>query len=205
LDFPTDKDKILVADFILSCVHQENITVNTKRAYLVALARLSIHVKKSLEEITDLADYVNAFHPDRSEDQDQRWINTQKSLCMPIMKFYKWLAYPDLTPRECKQLGRYKLPPVIRNFVIQNKNSTKSPIKREDIWEDKDVHIFLKYCTENPRLQFYHALAYESSARPGELLKLKIRDISPKPDEQGGKLCPVIEVGRMGRKSKAEP
>lgn len=136
---------------------------------------------------------------------DQRWISTQKSLCMPIMKFYKWLAYPNLTPRERKQLGWYKLPPVIRNLVIQNKNSTKSPIKRENIWEDKDVHIFLNYCTENPRLQFYHAVAYESSARPGELLKLKIRDISPQPDEQGGKLCAVIEVGRMGRKSKAEP
>lgn len=64
------------------------------------------------------------------------------------------------------------------------------------------MHIFLKYCTENPRPQFYHALAYESSARPGELLKLKIKDISPQPDEQGGKLCALIEVDRYGKKEQ---
>lgn len=40
-EFPTDRDKEIVADFILTCSQQENIVIKTKRIYLVALAFLS--------------------------------------------------------------------------------------------------------------------------------------------------------------------
>lgn len=50
---------------------------------------------------------------------------------MPIMKFYKGLAYTNLMPRERKQLGRYKLPPVKRNIVIQNKTAQKVQSKQK--------------------------------------------------------------------------
>jgi Phage integrase, N-terminal SAM-like domain len=99
LEFPTDRDKELVADFILACVHQENTKVGAKRAYLIALARLSNHVKgKSLEDMTDkdLTEYVDKMHKERSEDPDQSWINTQKAYGLPLQKFFKWLAYPQL-------------------------------------------------------------------------------------------------------------
>jgi hypothetical protein len=49
-------------------------------------------------------------------------------------------------------------------------------------------------------LQFYHALAYETSGSPGELLQFKIKDINPQLDESGTKLCALIEIGRYGKK-----
>jgi integrase len=208
LDFATDRDKELVADFILTCEFQENVTINTKRVYLIALSRLASHVRpaKTLEEMTasDINEYLRPLQRDRNVDPDQRWVNTYKTFAIPLLKFFKWLAYPNTTPADRKRIPRDKLPPVVRNLVIHGNNATKkrlkSPIKEEHIWHDEDVHIFLKYCTENARLRFYHALAFETSARPGELLRLRIKDINVQPSEDGSKQGALMEVGRYGKK-----
>jgi hypothetical protein len=55
----------------------------------------------------------------------------------------------------------------------------------------------MKYCSENPRLRFYHALAYETSARPGELLELKIGDIKIEQDSNTGKMYSALDIGRQ--------
>src|ERR671918_350497 len=34
------------------------------------------------------------------KDPDQSWISTQRTLGLPLLKFFKWLAYPKLTPKE---------------------------------------------------------------------------------------------------------
>jgi hypothetical protein len=53
LEFPTDHNKELVASFLDSCVKQENISLNTKRIYLVALAYFAREVKKPLEAVSN--------------------------------------------------------------------------------------------------------------------------------------------------------
>ena len=62
LEFPTDHNKDLVANFLHSCIKQENISINTKRVYFIALAYLAREVKKkkSLELVTnsDLKTYL---------------------------------------------------------------------------------------------------------------------------------------------------
>ena len=40
-EFLTDQDKNLVADFLDSCLNQENISLNTERVYLIALATVA--------------------------------------------------------------------------------------------------------------------------------------------------------------------
>lgn len=80
----------------------------------------------------------------------------------------------------------------------------QSPVKQKDIWDDKDIAVFLKYCTDNPRLRLYHALAYETSARPSELLQLKIGYIADNiQTDDNGKLCALVDVGRYGKKRKS--
>jgi integrase len=80
----------------------------------------------------------------------------------------------------------------------------QTPVTQKEIWDDKDVSIFLKYCTDNPRLRLYHALAYETSARPGELLQLKIGDIADKiGTDDNGKLYTFIDIGRYGKKKQS--
>lgn len=110
LEFPTERDKELVADFILSCSQQENVAVKTKRVYLIALTYLSrfLENKKSFDAITtkDLSAYLNSMYKDQTQDPNQSWISTQRTMGLALLKFFKWLAYPDLTPQERKRLPR---------------------------------------------------------------------------------------------------
>jgi integrase len=109
-----------------------------------------------------------------------------------------------LTPQERKRLPKDKQPPILRELIFPTKKGSRSPVTAKDIWDDKDVAIFVKYCSHNPRLRFYHALAYEASARPGELLQLKIEDIANNIDtDEDGKLCALIDVGRYGKKKES--
>jgi len=51
-----------------------------------------------------------------------------------------------------------------------------SSYKPSDIWTSEDHILFLKYCPEK-RDKCYHAMSLDTSARPHELLSLKIKDI----------------------------
>lgn len=207
LEFPTEHDKEQVADFILMSIKQENVANDTKRICLIALAYLSRYFdnKKSFDDMTsvDLANYVNSYQKSRSEDPDQSWIGTQRALGLPLLKFFKWLAYPELTPQQRSTLPRDKYPKVLQGVVLQTKKGSKTPRKQKEIWDDKDTAIFLKYCTDNPRLRFYHALAYETSARPSELLQLKIGDIEIQTADDNGKLFSLVDIGRFGKKKQS--
>jgi hypothetical protein len=129
LEFPTDHNKELVANFLDSCIKQENISLNTKRIYLIALAYLAREVKKPLELVTnsDLKTYLDSMQKSQVEDPDQSWISTQRTLGLPLLKFYTWLAYPDMTPQERKALPRDRYQKVLKNIVQHTKKGSKSP------------------------------------------------------------------------------
>jgi hypothetical protein len=52
----------------------------------------------------------------------------------------------------------------------------KSPYKPSDLWDTREHSIFLKYCPSK-RDRCYHAMANDMSARPHEILNLKIKDV----------------------------
>jgi Phage integrase, N-terminal SAM-like domain len=93
LEFPTEKDKELVANFILTCSQQENVAIKTKRVYLIALTYLSRYLKneKSFEAITaeDLSAYLNSLYKDQTQDPNQSWISTQRTRGLALLKFFK--------------------------------------------------------------------------------------------------------------------
>jgi site-specific recombinase XerD len=209
LEFPTDKDRELVADFLLACIQQENIALATKEAYLKSLFYLSEHFdhKKSFkEDMTDrdITDYLSSLHKDRALDPDQGWINTHNQRAMVISKFFKWVAYPHLSPEQRRnKLSKDQLPPVLRGLTFVSKKGSKSSIKARDIWTDEDTAIFLKYCAGwNPRLACFHAMARDTSARPSEILAVKLGDIEMKMSADG-KLFVPLDVGRYGKKKKS--
>jgi hypothetical protein len=57
----------------------------------------------------------------------------------------------------------------------------KKNIKREkasywpaDLWDERDLSVFLKYCP-NKRDKCYYAMAFDMSARPHKILSLRIK------------------------------
>jgi integrase len=52
----------------------------------------------------------------------------------------------------------------------------KTLYKHSDMWKETDHATFLKYCP-NTRDRCYHAMVNDTSARPQEILNIKIKDI----------------------------
>jgi integrase len=89
---------------------------------------------------------------------------------MHLLRFFKWFYYPDIEPSKRPK------PPVIEN-IAQLKRKEKSIYKPSDLWTQQDDLLFLKYCPSK-RDKCYHAISRDLSARPHEILKLKIKDIA---------------------------
>ena len=88
---------------------------------------------------------------------------------MHLLRFFKWLYYPDVEPDKRPK------PSVIENITKLRRKET-SIYKPSDLWTQQDDLLFLKYCPSK-RERCYHAISRDSSCRPHEILKLKIRDI----------------------------
>jgi len=52
----------------------------------------------------------------------------------------------------------------------------KSCYRPSDIWDKKDISVFLKYCP-NKRDKCYYSIAFDTSGRPHELWSLRIKGI----------------------------
>jgi Phage integrase, N-terminal SAM-like domain len=128
--FPTDKDKELVADFLQACLRQENITVSTKKVYILGLNYLSKHFsyRKSFIDITaqDISNYLGSLQQDESKDPDRKWVNTRNTWASVILKFYKWVAYPNLSPENRKRLPKEKLPAVLNQLYFVAKRALEA-------------------------------------------------------------------------------
>jgi integrase len=85
------------------------------------------------------------------------------------MRFFRWLYYPDIEPDKRPK------PEVIEN-IPQLKRKEQSIYKPTDLWTAEDDLLFLKYC-HSKRIKCYHVIAKDTSCRPHEILKLRIKDI----------------------------
>lgn len=61
--------------------------------------------------------------------------------------------------------------------IAQLKRKEQSIYKPSDLWTQQDDLLFLKLCPSK-RMKCYHAISRDTSCRPHEILKLKIRDVA---------------------------
>ena len=71
----------------------------------------------------------------------------------------------------------------------------KSPYHPQDVWRQEDHTIFLKYCYV-PRDRCSHAMIHDTSARPHEILNLKIKDVVFKLSSNGTQYAEVHVSGK---------
>ena len=80
--------------------------------------------------------------------------------------------------------------------IPRYKRKEQSIYKPDDLWTQENDQIFLKYCPDK-RIQCYHTISRDSSARPSEILKLRVKDIKFK--RAGDKTYAEISVnGKTG-------
>jgi hypothetical protein len=106
LRLPTNKDILLLADFIIDSYHERNIAVATKQAYITSLVYLSRYLghKKTFPEMNaqDVIGYLNSIKRSIEADSDQRWVSTYNLNASVYLKFFKWLTQRDLPSSERK-------------------------------------------------------------------------------------------------------
>lgn len=87
------------------------------------------------------------------------------------------------------------------NGIKQLSRKEKTLYKNSDLWISEEHTIFLKYCPSK-RDKAFHAMANDTSARPQELLNLKIKDIIFKVTEDGKQYAELhIKGGKTGSRT----
>jgi integrase len=117
----------------------------------------------------DIIAYLNSVRKTDEQDPMHKWIGTYNLYLTVLIRFFKWLYSPEVNPKNRAR------PKVVDN-IPQLKRKETSVYKPTDLWTQEDDLLFLKFCPSK-RDRCYHAISRDLSARPHEILNLKIKDI----------------------------
>ena len=178
------KDNIVsITDFISSMKLEINISHHHKGNFIKILHKLSKFCHdEPFKEITkdDIVSFLDSLRKLEIDDPLHKWIGTYNLYRNLLLRFFKWLHYPEI------EHGKRPKPPVMQN-IASLRRKEKSIYKPSDLWTVEDYLVFLRYCP-NKRDRCYHAISRDTSCRPSEILKLKIKDVVFK---KGYRKCPI--------------
>jgi integrase/recombinase XerD len=194
---PQNKENaMIICNYIQSMRQELNLSDSYRGDVIIILGNFSMF-KKSFKEVTreDILSFLNSFRKPEALDPLHKWIGTYNIYRMHLMRFFKWLYYPDIYPSK----DRPKPPPI--ENIPQLKRKEKSIYKPTDLWTDEEDSLFLRYCP-NTRDKCYHSMSHDSSCRPHELLRLRIKDVVFKitPDKTR-QYAEVVVNGKTGSRS----
>ena len=161
-----------MGDYILAMRTEINLSDHYRTDFIRFLSTFSIFNRnKQFKAITreDIISFLTGFRKSETSDPLHKWIGTYNNYRMHLLRFFKWLYYPDIEPDKRPK------PEVIDN-IPQLKRKEQSIYKPTDLWTAEDDLLFLKYCPSK-RNKCFHAMSWDTGCRPHELLKLKIKDI----------------------------
>jgi integrase len=162
----------VIEDYIGSMRSEINISDKYKilnRGIFDRFARF--HKGKHWKDMTqkDVISFLDSIRKAEPIDPLHKWIGTYNLYVSVIVKFFKWLYYPDIQPAKRPR------PACVRGLMRLPRKEV-SPYKPSDLWTADDDLLFLKYCP-NKRDRCYHMISRDSSCRPHELLNLRIKDV----------------------------
>jgi integrase/recombinase XerD len=171
--YATQDNASTIIDYINSMKTEINYSNHYGNDTIRALCRFSkYHNNKPIKDIkrNDIIDYLNSLRKTETQDPLHKWIGTYNAYRMYLLRFFRWYYSPDLEPDSRPK------PSAMENIPKLNRKE-KSIYKPSDLWSPEDDLLFLKYCPSK-REKCYHAISRDLSARPHEILKLKIRDLA---------------------------
>jgi hypothetical protein len=157
---------------------------------------LSNYLKdKPFHEMTreDTIDFLDSFRKPEALDPLHKWIGTYNLYLMRIIRFFKWLYYSETEHRK-------RLKPEIVQNIGRLRRKEKSIYKPTDMWTQEDDLLFCRYCPSK-RDKAYHMIARDTSARPHEILHLKIKSVIWNKTPDGKVYANVLVNGKTGSRS----
>ena len=170
---PKDNALIIANYIIISMKTEINLSDNYRKDLIKLLSRLSMFccssssnnnkLSLSFDQLgrENIVAFLNSFRRPEASDPLHKWIGTYNIYRIHLMRFFKWLYYPDI------ESDKRPKPEVIEN-IPQLKRKETSIYKPTDLWTSEDDVLFLKFCPST-RMKCYHAMARDTSCRPHEL------------------------------------
>jgi integrase len=169
----SSENALIISDYIIAMKTEINPSDNYRGGNIRILYMFSkYHQNKFFKTMTrdDIISFLDSYRRPDTADSLHKWIGTYNLFRIYLLRFFKWLYYPDIEPSKRPK------PAVIEN-ILQLKRKEISIYKPTDLWTAEDNLLFLKYCPSE-RLRCFHAISCDTGCRPHELLKLRIRDIA---------------------------
>jgi integrase/recombinase XerD len=179
-DLSIKENALSIANFLIECKH-EGVDVSTRQSYSFTLCKLSEFIKQPFTEFTkdSILSYLDSLRKNEDLDPKHKWKGTYNLRIIHIGKFFKYLNKPELME------GIYK-----------QKRKEKSIYSPSDLWSAEDIIIFVKYCP-SIKIKCYLMVAIDSSCRPHEISKLKVKDVAFKQIE-GKHYAEILVNGKTG-------
>lgn len=153
-----------------------NLSSNYRKDIIELLTRLARYYADKIaankdfkfKDVTrdDIIRFLDSHRKLKEEDPLNRWVGTYNTYLIHITRFFKWLYAPDTPAKERKK------PAVVDNIPKLHRKQ-QSIYKPSDMWTPEDDLLFLSYCPSK-RDRCYHAISRDLSARPHEILSLRI-------------------------------
>ncbi len=144
-------NSLAIVDFVSSMKTEINLSHGHTKNHIMVLTLLSQfhNNEKSFKQMTreDILSYLDRLRKPESNDPLHKWIGSYNLYRTLILKFFKWLYYPDL-----QESNRPK-PHVIEN-IPQLKRKEQSIYKPSDLW----THAALSIKKENQELFYINSL-----------------------------------------------
>jgi integrase/recombinase XerD len=196
------ENALTVSDYIIAMKREVKPRLNYKKSTIQIIAELSktIGIAKKFIDMTrdDLLSYLDKCRKPENEDPLHKWIGSYNTKLVVLCRFFKWLHYPDVDDQKRRnELSALEKKPNCIMGIKRLKRKEISCYKPSDLWSQEDDLLFLKWVT-NKRDRCYHTMARDLSARPHEILNLKIKDIVFKTTADGKQYAEVLVNGKTG-------
>jgi integrase len=189
----------VICEYIMAEQNEINIKESTKEGKIKCLVRLSSYLNhKSFNKLSkqDILEYLTSLKKPESIDPQHKSIGTYNGRQMILLKFFRWLNNPSESD------ARRRSTPDCMDGIKRLPRMEKSTYRPSDLWNEEEHELFLKYCP-SIRDKLYHAMAYDTSARPNELLTLHIGDIFFRRTSEGSQYAEIVITGKT--KSRTLP
>ncbi len=190
-----------VCEYIIAMKREINPRYNYVRYTIQFLSETSrtVGINKKFIDMTrdDILSYLDKSRKPEDEDPLHKWIGSYNVRCVILFRFFKWLYYPNISnPKKRNELSSQENRPECILGIPQLRRKEISCYKPSDLWTQEDDLLFLKWVT-NKRDRCYHTMARDLSARPHEILNLKIKDVIFKSAENR-QYAEVLVNGKTG-------
>jgi integrase len=162
----SEDNALTIVNYILAMKNEINLSDGYRKLniYVFYSASKFFNNRKTYKELTrdDVMQFLDSLRKTEESDPLHKWIGTYNIYRVLLIRFFKWLYYPDTEQKKGPKPG------VIEN-ISQLKRREQSIYKPSDLWSEDDDLLFLKYCP-SAREKCYHMISRDLSCRPNEII-----------------------------------